>query len=81
MPFCIMVNSHDRRYKLDYKLLSCRMVGSSVEESVQMAIPLWKFVQLACKFHEYPKGLIHWKGEQLLDVIYSTQFICAWRFF
>jgi len=22
-------------------------------------------------------GLIHWKGEQLLDVIYSTQFICA----
>ena len=28
---------------------------------------------MACKFQEYPKGLIHWKGEQLLDVIYSTQ--------
>ncbi len=36
---------------------------------------------MACKFHEYPKGLIHWKGEQLLDVIYSTQFICARQFY
>jgi hypothetical protein len=75
-----MVNSHDRRYKLDYKLLSCRMVGSSVGESVQIVIHYGNSA-MACKFHEYPKGLIHWKGEQLLDVIYSTQFICAWRFF
>jgi hypothetical protein len=29
--------------------------------------------QLACKFYEYPKGLNHWKGEQLFDVIYSTK--------
>ena len=73
MPFCIMVNSHDSRYKLDCKLLSCRMVGSRVEEGVQMSIPLLKFGNWPCKFYEYPKGLIHWKGEQLFDVIYSTQ--------
>ena len=35
---------------------------------------------MACKFHEYPKGLIHWKGEQLLDVIYSTQLFVLGNF-
>jgi hypothetical protein len=55
MPFCITVNSHDSRYKLDCKLLSWRKIGSRVEEGVQMSIPLLKFGNCRVNSMNIPK--------------------------
>ena len=46
-----------------------------------MVYSIMEIRQLACKFHEYPKGLIHWKGEQLFRCDLFDSVICAWQFY